>query len=142
MVRQLPDGGSRYEEILSVNGDHFIYARNRKEDLPMADSLADLITKSNASREQILEFLDCEVSHGFVQGGLKPWEIQFSTLPYKTGQALEFVNQIYVNPETGCVEYRGKGDPDLVCSIVVNTLAVEDLLVLFPSKPELVGGQC
>ncbi len=133
VLRKLPDGTTRIHEILSVNGDDFIYARNRPKDLPMANSMADLIRKTNASRDQILEYLDCEVSHGYVLGGSKHWEIQFSTLPNKTGQALEFVERIVVDPQTGAVSHR-KNNPDEIWAFPVNTLKTEDLVVLFPGK--------
>lgn len=122
----------RVHEILSVAGDHFIYARNRAFDLPMADSLADLIHKEKYNREQILAVLDCEVSHGYVQGGRCPWEVQFSTLPYREEQALPFALRIQVDPATGALSLRELA-PDMVCSFPVNTLDVEDLLVLFPA---------
>lgn len=131
VLRRQPDGGVRVFQILSVTGDHFIYARNRAQDLPMAPSLADLIQSTHASREQILEYLDCEVSHGFVLGGRIPWEIQFSTLPYQQGQPLAFVTQIVVDPKTG--EVSPRGDPgDEIWSFPVNTLNIQDLVVLFP----------
>jgi hypothetical protein len=132
VLRTQPDGTYRNHEILSVNGDHFVYARNRPKDLPMADSLETLIKKTKASREQILEYLDCEISHGFVLGGTKPWEIQLSTLPYKTGQSLDFVKQIHVDPKTGDLSQRD-ADPGDVWSFEVNTMNIEDLLVLFPA---------
>lgn len=131
VLRAKPDNTYRNHEFLSVNGDHFIYARNRPKDLPMADSLEELIKKTKASRKQILEYLDCEISHGFVLGGTKPWEIQMSTLPYKTGRSLEFAKKIQVDPKTGDMSHKGS-DPDEVWSFEVNTLKLEDLVVLFP----------
>lgn len=125
-------GRQRVHQILSVAGDHFIYARNRAFDLPMANSMADLIRKEGYGREQILAVLDCEVSHGFVQGGRCPWEVQFSTLPYREQQPLPFASQIAVDPATGACRPR-EVEPGLVWSFPVNTLNIEDLLVLFPS---------
>lgn len=131
VMRTLGHNRQKVHEILSVAGDHFIYARNRAEDLPMADSLAALFTKQQYSRSQILAALDCEVSHGFVRGGRKPWEVQFSTLPFKEQQTLAFAERIVVDPATGTLSLRDLA-PDLVCSFPINTLDVEDLLVLFP----------
>ena len=131
VIRRQPDGGARVFQILSVTGDHFIYACNRATDLPMAPSLAALIQSTHATREQILAYLDCEISHGFVLGGRIPWEIQLSTLPFKQGQPLPFISQIVVDPQTGTVSHRGDA-PDEVWSFPVNTLNVEDLVVLFP----------
>jgi hypothetical protein len=134
VLKRRPGATDRIWEILSVNGDHFIYARNRDTDLPMASSLADLIKNTKATRAQVLEYLDCEVSHGFVEGGSQPWEIQFSTLPFRTGKRLSFVDHIAVDPKTGAVSSRG-APADEIWSFPVNTLVLDDLLVLFPSRP-------
>ena len=124
-------GRQRVDQILSVAGDHFIYARNRAFDLPMANSMAELIQKQKYDREQILAVLDCEVSHGFVQGGRCPWEVQFSTLPFREQLPLPFAAQIVVDPTSGACRPRD-AEPGLVWSFPVNTLDIEDLLVLFP----------
>jgi hypothetical protein len=97
----------------------------------MAPSFAALVEKEKPSREVLLEWLDLEVSHGFVLGGSFPWEIQFSTLPDREGEALAFAQEIVVDPRTGTVGHRGD-TPDLIWSFPVNTLDVEDLVVLFP----------
>jgi hypothetical protein len=131
VMRNLGNDQQRVHQILSVAGDHFIYARNRAFDLPMANSLADLIKKEKYTRKEILAVLDCEVSHGFVLGGRCPWEVQFSTLPYKEQTPLEFTAHIVVDPATGRLSHRNP-TPDLVWSFPINTLGVEDLLVLFP----------
>lgn len=131
ILRTISSSQQRVHEILSVAGDHFIYARNRAADLPMASSMADLIQKEKYSREQILAALDLEVSHGFVVGGRVPWEVQFSTLPFKEGKSLGFASRIAVDPGTGELSPREQ-TPDLVWSFLINTLDVEDLLVLFP----------
>lgn len=131
VMRNLGNNQQRVHEILSVSGDHFIYARNRAFDLPMANNLADLIKKEKYSRKQILAVLDLEVSHGFVLGGRQPWEVQFSTLPFKEGRPLDFAQGIQVDPRTGQLGER-KLAPDLIWSVPINTLGIEDLLVLFP----------
>lgn len=101
----------RVERILSVVGDHFVYARNRARDLPRAESLAALAT--NATRAELVELLDCEFSYGFVHGGRVPWEIRHSTLPWREGQSLVIAID----------------SPD--ATVVVNTFAPEDLRVMF-----------
>lgn len=131
VLRELPDRTQRVHQILSVAGDHFIYARNRPTDLPMASSMQELIARTHADRAQILEYLDCEVSHGLVLGGRRPWEIQFSTLPFEEGKPLAFIDEIEVDPETGEVRHRGPS-PGEIWSFPVNTLDIEDLVVLFP----------
>ena len=133
VLKRGPGDTNRVSEILSVNGDHFIYARNRSTDLPQANSLADLIKSTKATRAQILDYLDCEVSHGFVLGGAKPWEIQFSTLPFRSGHRLAFVDRIGVDPRTGAVSCLNP-KPDEIWSFPVNSLAVDDLLILFPAR--------
>lgn len=131
VLRRLPDDTTRIHQILSVAGDHFIYARNRAHDLPMAASLEALVAKEKPSHEVLVEWLDLEVSHGFVLGGRRPWEIQFSTLPDREGEPCAFVHQIVVDPKTGTVSPRSS-HPDEIWSFPVNTLDVEDLVVLFP----------
>ena len=78
----------RVEQSLAVVGDHFVYARNRKRDLPRADSLSELA--QTMTREQIIEALDCELSYGFVHGGRAPWVIVHSTIPWREGQSIDF----------------------------------------------------
>jgi hypothetical protein len=131
VLRRLPDQTTRIHQILSVAGDHFIYARNRAHDLPMASSMKALVEQERPSRDLLLEWLDLEVSHGFVLGGRCPWQIQFSTLPFREGEPLAFASEIVVDPKSGAVSHRGE-TPDLIWSFPVNTLDVEDLVVLFP----------
>jgi hypothetical protein len=131
VMRNLGHKQQRVHQILSVAGDHFIYARNRDFDLPMANSMADLVKKEKYTRKQLIAVLDCEVSHGFVLGGRCPWEVQFSTLPFKEGKPLDFASQIVVDPATGQLSHR-RPTPDLIWSFPINTIGVEDLLVLFP----------
>ncbi len=130
-MRNLGNNQQRVHEILSVSGDHFIYAHNRAFDLPMADSLAALIKKEKYSRKQIVAILDMEVSHGFVLGGRVPWEVQFSTLPWKEERPLDFASEIMIDPETGQIVPK-KPQPDVIWSVPINTLTIQDLLVLFP----------
>lgn len=78
--------GERVHALLAVVGDHFVYARNRARDLPPADSLAALAH----SRADMLELLDCELSYGHVRGGRVPWEIRYSTLPWREGEPAAF----------------------------------------------------
>jgi hypothetical protein len=130
------DGRRRTEAILSVAGDHFIYARNRKVDLPQADSLQALIEATKPSRDRLIEILDCEVSHGFVEGGAFPWQIQLSTLPFREGKRLDVIGCIRVDSATGAVSRRDPAcGPPGDWDFAVNTLTKADLLVLFnPSE--------
>jgi hypothetical protein len=131
VMRRDGTGRQRVHQILAVAGDHFIYARNRAADLPLAGSMGDLIRTKQYSRKQVLAALDCEVSHGFVAGGRVPWEVQFSTLPFREHKALQFAAQVVVDPATGACRARTL-QPDLAWSFPVNTLGIADLLVLFP----------
>jgi hypothetical protein len=98
----------RVSELLAVVGDHFVYARDRARDLPPAESLAALAT----TRAQMIELLDCELSYGYVRGGRRPWQIAYSTLPWREGQAIDFV-RLHANG-----------------TLLVNTFTEEDLRAL------------
>ena len=111
----------RLERMLVVAGDHFAFARNRAKDLPTADSLDDLIAK--ATRAEVLEYLDCELSHGLVRSGTVPWQITESTLPWREGTHLTFVDTIDV------ATLRAPGDE--TWTVPVNTMNGDDLRVLF-----------
>jgi len=112
----------RVERVLSVVGDHFVYARNRARDLPRAESLVALVDQMHATRAQIVELLDCELSYGFVHGGRVPWEIRHSTLPWREGQSLDFARDIIVD---------GNGLRVSDGSVLVNTFTPDDLRVMF-----------
>ena len=112
-------------------GDHFAYARNRPKDLPAAPSLAELIAKSQATRETVLGYLDCELSHGYVRGGRVPWEIANSTLPWREGSPLELADLIAID-SAGRLEARAA--PGETWTFALNTMHADDLRVLFPAK--------
>ena len=80
--------------VLAVVGDQFVYARNRATELPRAASFDALIESIHATREQIVEYLDCELSVGRVRGGSVSWEIEQSTLPWREGRHLDFIDEI------------------------------------------------
>ncbi len=71
----------RLEQMLLVAGDQFYYGRNRPKDLPAAPSLESLM--AGATRSQMIDYLDFELSVGRIRGGAFPWEIQYSTLPWR-----------------------------------------------------------
>lgn len=120
----------RLDRMLVVAGDHFLYARNRASDLPAAGSLGELA--ATASREQLLAYLDCELSHGTVRGGRVPWQIEHSTLPWREGAHLAFVDELTVDA-TGAIAARAAAAGE-TWTIPINTLALEDLRVLFPAR--------
>ncbi len=84
----------RLDRVLVVAGDHFLYVRNRAKDLPVAESLDSLIASTNATRDQVIEYLDCEFSTGWVIEGHAPWVIERSTLPWRESHRLDFINAI------------------------------------------------
>jgi hypothetical protein len=124
-------GIERADRILTVAGDHFVFARNRPKDLPPAKSFADLIAKTQANRATIIEYLDCELSYGLVRGGKIRWEIQLSTFPWKEGKHLEFVDQITLNASTGKLEPGKSVRFGEKWTFPVNTMKIDDLKKLF-----------
>ena len=120
----------RLERILLVAGDYFFYGRNRAKDLPAAASLDALIAATNASRTTVIEYLDCELSVGRIRGGSTPWEIEFSTLPWRETRHLDFVDRIRAGGSTGGLTPLAEAGE--TWTVPVNTLSSEDLAALFP----------
>jgi hypothetical protein len=120
----------RLDRMLLVAGDQFYYGRNRPKDLPAAPSFDSLMT--GASRSQMIDYLDFELSVGRIRGGALPWEIQYSTLPWRERTPLEFINLIKVNSSTNEVDVRVE-DGD-TWTIPVNTLDPTDLKLFFPGR--------
>jgi len=120
----------RIDRMLLVAGNQFYFGRNRAKDLPVNKSFDDLI--SNATRDQIVEYLDFELSVGRIEGGLVPWEIQYSTIPWREGKHLDFVDQIQSKALTEkLVPQTEIGE---VWTVPINTFDPKDMNVLF-SKP-------
>ncbi len=84
----------RIDRVLIVVGDWFYFARNRAADLPPAESFDALIAARKPTRAQLINWLDCELAAGRIAGGSIPWEIQQSTLPWREGRHLDFVDAI------------------------------------------------
>ena len=118
----------RLDRMLVVTGDHFLYARNRASDLPAGESLTALA--ATATREQLLAYLDCELSYGTVRGGSVPWQISHSTLPWHEGARLPFVDALTVDAAGALAARAAAGE---TWTIPTNTLAADDLRVLFPA---------
>jgi hypothetical protein len=97
--------------------------------LPLAPSFEALIAATNATRAEIVEYLDCEFSVGRVRGGSEPWEIQQSTLPWREGHHLDFVEQIAVSDTGAGLEPRTVGDDKW--TVPVNTLKPREIKALF-----------
>jgi hypothetical protein len=127
-VTKRAGNAQRLERVLLVAGDQFAYARNRPQDLPPSSSLSELIAASHAPRAKVLEYLDCELSEGRVRGGQRPWEIEFSTLPWRSGAHLELPDLIEVE-KTGRLSAHGA--PEETWSFPLNTFSSDDLRTLF-----------
>jgi hypothetical protein len=138
--RSLTDGKGRFlvvrvehsgrlSRTLVVVGDQFIYVRNRAKDLPSAASFDALIEATHPSREQLVEYLDCEFAVGRLRGGRLPWEIEQSTLPWREGRHLEFVEQVSTRAGGSGLVPREAGQD--VWTVPVNTLSAEEINRLF-----------
>jgi hypothetical protein len=121
--------GGRLERALVIVGDHFLYVRNRQRDLPAAESLDSLIATTGATRAQIIAYLDCEFSVGLVGTGSVPWEIQQSTLPWREGRHLEFVDSIAASG--GAPRLLAPGARGELFSMPVNTFPKGELERMF-----------
>jgi hypothetical protein len=122
----------RLDRILLVAGDHFFYGRNRAKDLPAAASLDALIATTHATRREIIAYLDCELSVGRIRGGSTPWEIQYSTLPWREARHLDFVDRIRAGGALGGLAPRVEEGE--TWTVPVNTLNADDLAAWFPAS--------
>jgi hypothetical protein len=138
--RSVTDGRGRYLVIrtmrfgrffrtLVVVGDQFVYARNRAAELPQAESFDAIIESTHATRKQIVEYLDCELSVGRVRGGSVPWKIEQSTLPWREGRHLDFIDEITTPDEGAKLLPRKVSDEQW--TVPVNTLSPRELKTLF-----------
>jgi hypothetical protein len=121
--------GGRLLKTLVVVGNQFVYVRNRAMDLPTAESFDALIDSTKASRARIEEYLDCEFSLGRVRGGSVPWQIEQSTLPWREGHHLDFVEEISPTDGPNGLAPRAAGDD--VWTVPVNTLIAREIGELF-----------
>jgi len=117
--------------LLLVVGDYFVFVRNRIRDLPSAASLDSLIASTHPSRAQIIAYLDCDFSFGRVRGGPMVWEIQRSTLPWREGHRLEFVDELKV-AEGDSVLQRTPGSERW--TVPINTLSDSELVEIFGDR--------
>ncbi len=119
----------RLQRALVVVGNQFVYVRNRAKDLPTAPSFDALIKATKATREQLVEYLDCEFSVGRVRGGSVSWEIRQSTLPWREGHHLDFVEQISASDGGAGLVPRAVGNDQWM--VPVNTLSSREIKALF-----------
>jgi len=124
----------RLSRTLVVVGDQFIYVRNRAKDLPSAASFEALIEATHPSREQLMEYLDCEFSVGRVRGERVPWEIEQSTLPWREGRHLDFIEQLSISNRGSGLAPREAGED--VWTVPVNTISPSEIGTLFEKAPD------
>lgn len=124
--------GGRLLRTLVVVGNRFVYVRNRAKDLPLAPSLAALIDAKDVTRDDMIGYLDCEFSVGRVHGGALPWEIAQSTLPWREGHRLEFVEQVAASDKG--IDLAIHAATDEHWSVPVNTLTHRQVTELFPLR--------
>ena len=122
----------RPQRMLLVVGDYFLFVRNRTHDLPVAQSLEALIDVTTPSRARLIEYLDCEFSTGRVRKGSMPWEVQHSTLPWREGHRLKFVDEIAALLSSNRLVPQTLGEERW--AIPVNTFAPAELAVLFGAQ--------
>ena len=87
--------------------------------------------RRRASREQLLAYLDCELSHGSVRGGGVPWQIERSTLPWREGTHLAFVDDLIVDAAAALAARAAAGE---TWTIPMSTMGPDDLRLLFPAR--------
>jgi uncharacterized protein len=123
----------RPDRLLVVAGDRFLYVRNRRTDLPTADSLEALIASTHAGRAQIIEYLDCEFSTGMVPKGRAAWIIQRSTLPWRESARLELVAQLRpADFADGMVRHSTSAEQ---WTMPVNSFSSSEIQALFSASP-------
>ena len=105
---------ARVRRVLVIAGDHFLYVRNRERDLPAGESIDSLVRATSPSRAQIIEYLDCEFSYGHVRGEASPWTIEQSTLPWREGKRLDYVDELVVIGGGSGVALRSGSADELV----------------------------
>ena len=127
------ESNGRPQRLFLIAGDYFFYFRNRERDLPKAQSLDALIKSTDASRAQIIEYLNCEFAVGRVRGGAIPWEIQRSTLPWREGHRLEFADEIEVAGSGNGIRPRTSAGSER-WAVPVNTLTRSELRRIFGSR--------
>lgn len=100
---------------LLVVGDYFMFVRDRPEFTRQAASLEDLFEAQDLERDDMVPFLDCEFSFGRRSGGVQPWNIELSTLPYREGKALLAPGQFEALRAGGkALVQRGRGRNGLI----------------------------
>jgi hypothetical protein len=77
-------------ECLYIAGDHAIYARNRKVNLPSNKTLLELARDAQYERDRLKELVDCEFSYARRAQAGDDYTIVVSTLPWREGKSLGY----------------------------------------------------
>jgi hypothetical protein len=80
--------GLKVPAYLMMTGNYVAYARPRRVALPKAASLLLAIENQQLSHEQLVDWLDMEISFGEMLDE-NHWQIKHSTLPFKENQIVE-----------------------------------------------------
>ncbi len=93
-LERVPTGDDLRHGFFVAVGDWFMYARERSWRPPQAESLLALVDAAADPRAELLRAADFEISFGYRRGGLRPWEISLSTLPFREGVALDLPERL------------------------------------------------
>lgn len=90
LLREEIDGAvmPRRPGFLVCVGNHFMFALGRHSHLPRGTSLAELLAAEPANMERRRVLLGCTIDFGICTGGVRPWEIQRSSQPWREGLSL------------------------------------------------------
>jgi hypothetical protein len=124
--------GGRLIRTLVVAGDRFIYVRNRATDLPPAASFDALIDSTKPDRKVIEAYLDCEFSVGRVTVGSLSWVVEHSTLPWREGKHLGFIDEIA--PADDGASPRPLSVENEQWTVPVNTMSARDIKRMFEKE--------
>ena len=81
--------GTKVPARLFTSYKTFAYARPRSKPLPSSDSISEAISTHHPSKEELLDWLDFEISFGEI-GDENQGMITHSTFPFREGDTLKF----------------------------------------------------
>ena len=85
--------GLTSEAYLICSGKYVAFARPRVTQLPISASLISALDLYKPTREQLLDWLDMEISFGEMLDD-KHWRITYSSLPFKVGLVMDINKNI------------------------------------------------
>jgi hypothetical protein len=89
--------------VLVLVGDHFLEVQSRREPLPPATSLANLVGQalSSGRRDRAERLLDMRICQGRIDRDRQRWTIEHATLPWLEGTTLHAPFEARYDPPTG-----------------------------------------